>query len=134
MVSCKIVSGGKWTPLIGAFPPPSNIDHLPDLEEALNRFLGRNYILMGDLNAGTSRLQNPWSQEVSDFLDSFGLANLLVHFRQHLRLCHTKTWWKFQNVRLLLSCCNYVLGSDLRLFEMGEIRDSRNFASDHFAL
>ena len=36
VVSCKIVDGNRKTPLIGAYLPPPNLDHLPDLEESLN--------------------------------------------------------------------------------------------------
>ena len=35
MVKCKVVFGGQRTPFIGAYLPPSTLDHLPDLEEAL---------------------------------------------------------------------------------------------------
>ena len=41
MVSCEIVSGGQRTPLIGVYLPPSTLDHITDLEEALKRLPGR---------------------------------------------------------------------------------------------
>ena len=48
MVICEIVTGIKWTTLVIAYLPPANMDRLPDLEEALNRFLGRDTIVMGN--------------------------------------------------------------------------------------
>ena len=62
MVSCEVVSGDKQMPLIGAYIPLSSLDHLPDLEEALNRFMGRDPIVLGDLNAYIGRLGNPQDQ------------------------------------------------------------------------
>ena len=39
VVGCKVISGGNRTPLVGAYPPPpSTLEHLPDMEEALDRF------------------------------------------------------------------------------------------------
>ena len=35
MVSCEVVTGGKWTPLIITYLPISTLEHLADLEEAL---------------------------------------------------------------------------------------------------
>ena len=35
VVSCKTVTRHTWTPVIGAYLPPSMIDHLPDFEENL---------------------------------------------------------------------------------------------------
>ena len=46
MVSCEIVTGMQWTPLIRAYLLPANMDHLPDREEVLNGFLGKENIFM----------------------------------------------------------------------------------------
>ena len=40
IVSCKVVARDQQMPLIEAYLPPSTLDHLPDSEEALNRFMG----------------------------------------------------------------------------------------------
>ena len=82
MVSCKIVSGALRNPLIEAYLPPSIIYKLMDLEGAINRFPGREPIIMGDLNAYTGCLYNPWNQWVEDFLAYFGLVNLIGHIRE----------------------------------------------------
>ena len=59
MVIYEIVSGAHQTFIIKKYLPSSTIDHLPDLEEALNRFPGREPIVMGDLDADIGILQNP---------------------------------------------------------------------------
>ena len=94
VVICEMFFSAQRTPLIRMYPPPpqSTIDHLTDLEKALNLFLGRNPILMGDLNEDIGYLQNPWNQLVEDFLASFGLVDLLDHFRQRLCFFHMQTW------------------------------------------
>ena len=43
VVSCKLVAGNQQTPLIGEYLPPSTLDKLTYLEEALNRFLGKHH-------------------------------------------------------------------------------------------
>ena len=72
-------------PLIGAYMPLSTLDHLPDLEEALNRFPGSDPVFLWDLNPDIFRLNNPQDLQVDDFLASFGLVDLLGHFQQCLR-------------------------------------------------
>ena len=52
------------------------MDRLPDLNEELNDFLGRDPILMRDLNADVSYMVNPWNQQVADLLTSFRMVDL----------------------------------------------------------
>ena len=80
MVRCEIVSVNRLMPIIGAYLPPSTLDNLPNLEESLNIFLGRYPVILGELNADTSRLKNPWYQQVSGLLAYCGMVDLLVHF------------------------------------------------------
>ena len=47
MVICEIVAGIQRTTLIRYYLPPANMNRLPDLEKALNGFLGRDTIIMG---------------------------------------------------------------------------------------
>ena len=94
LVSCKIISGGQHTLLIGAYLPLSNIDHLLNLEEAVNRFQWRDSISIWDLNADIGRLQNPRIQQVADFLEYFGIVDILSHYRNRLRFCLMKTWFQ----------------------------------------
>ena len=114
--------------------PPYTIDHLPDLEEALNHFPGSYYIIVGGFKTNTGRLQNPQSQQVAYLMASFGLFGLLGHFRKRLQFRHMKTWWQFRQGKLLCSRCDYVLGLDRRLLGMVGIRDPRNFSYDPFEL
>ena len=66
MVICELVNGLVLTPLLGAYLPPSNIKHLPDLEEALKRF--KESIILGDLNVYPNEGRIPRSQKVADLL------------------------------------------------------------------
>ena len=73
----------SWRPktlIIGEYLPPSYLDHLPDLEEALNRFPSKYPVVLGDQNKYIGRIRNPRDQQVADFLVSFGLVDLLAHF------------------------------------------------------
>ena len=49
---------------------------------------------MRDLNADVVQITNPRNQKVADFLELFGLVELLVHFKQKMRFQYKKTWWK----------------------------------------
>ena len=91
MVIYKIVSVLHQTPLISAHLTPYTMDHLKNLEDALNHFPGRYLIVMGNLNADASQLQNTRNQQVTDFLASFGLVDLLGYFMQRLRFRHQQT-------------------------------------------
>ena len=77
VVICVVVTG-KRTLLIGAYLPPSNLDHLPELEEALKRFLDKYPIVLGDLNDDIQS-HNPCSKKVAEILMEFGMVNLLYH-------------------------------------------------------
>ena len=94
MVIFEIVSDRQHTPLIRAYLPLSTLDHLPYLEESLNRLLWRESIVIGDLSADIGRLKNPRSQQMADSLVSFGLVNLIRHFSQRLHFCHIKVCWQ----------------------------------------
>ena len=93
-VNCKNVSGNQRTPLIGLFLPPSTMVHIPDLEDVLNSFLGREYVILVGLNAEIVCLNNSHDQQVPDLLVFFGFLDLLVHFCQFLRHRHLQTWWQ----------------------------------------
>ena len=58
MVSYKVVARNQRTPLIGGYITPLTLEQLPDLEEALNRFPGREPVVL-DPNADIDRLRNP---------------------------------------------------------------------------
>ena len=48
VVSCEIITGLTRTPLVGAYLPLLIMEHLIDLEEALQHF--RDPVVLGDLN------------------------------------------------------------------------------------
>ena len=81
VVTCDVITSGKWNILIGAYLPSSTLEHLPDLEEALARFRDQGPIVLGDLKADISQYQNPYIQEVADLLMEFGMLDLHHHFR-----------------------------------------------------
>ena len=68
MVSCEVIAGGNWTPIIGAYLPPSNLEHLPDLEDSLTCFQYQYTIVLWELNADIGQSHNPLSHHVADLL------------------------------------------------------------------
>ena len=81
VISCKIVIGPTWTPIFGAYLPPSMLEHLPDFEEVLQRFKGRYPIILGDLNVDLDNTRSSGSQRVADLLTKYRLIDLVQHFR-----------------------------------------------------
>ena len=76
----KVVTDRKGTLVISAYLPPSTLEHLPELEEALIRFRYQDPIVLGDLSANIGQVQNLHSHQVAELLIEFGLMDLLHHF------------------------------------------------------
>ena len=67
VVSYKILTSRQRNPIIRAYLPPSTLDQLPDIWESLYQLPGREFIVIGKLNADIDRLQNLRSQQVENF-------------------------------------------------------------------
>ena len=134
MLISEVVTGRKRTPLIGTYLPPSTLEHLPDLEEAMTRFWDQYPIVLGYLNSNTGQSQNPLSQQVSDLLMQFELMDLLHHFWQCWRFRHIKTWSQARQGRLMQVICDYILGAYWCSFEMLGVRGINNYPSYHSVL
>ena len=99
VVSCEIVTGLTQTPLVGTYLPPLALEHLPDLEEALQRF--RDPILLGDLNVDLDKARILRIQQVADLLTEYGPVYLVHHFRQCRRFRNLKTWYQVRQGTVL---------------------------------
>ena len=77
MVICEVFTG-KLTPLTEEFVPPSTLDHLTGLVEALTHFWYQNSILLGDLHINIQD-HKQLSQHVAELLMEFGLVYLRYH-------------------------------------------------------
>ena len=80
--SCEVITSGKRILLNSAYPTPSTLEHLPDLEEALAHLWYQDPIVLGELNAKISLYQNPRSKKVAGILMEFGLMDLFYQFRK----------------------------------------------------
>ena len=79
---------------------------------------------MGDLNVDLSQ-ESPDSclSQVSSTLAAYGLEDLLPHFLQRQPYRDNCTWHQTQNSNIYRSRCDYILGTDRRLFQTVSIRD-----------
>ena len=75
VISCKIVAVITRTPLAGAYLPPLALEHLSDLEEALQLF--RDPIVLGYLNVDLDEARILRSQRVSELLVEYSLTDLV---------------------------------------------------------
>ena len=80
VVRCRIIAGLTCTPRVVTYLPPSTLEHLSDLEEALQRF--REPIVLGDLYVDLKETRSLLIQHVSNLLAKYGLIDLVRHFRQ----------------------------------------------------
>ena len=94
VVICKLATRLIWTPLFNVYLPPSMLEHLPDLEEALKRF--REPIFLGDLNMDLDDERIPRRKQVSDLLTEYGIIDLVLQFHQHRRFRNLNTWSQLQ--------------------------------------
>ena len=65
---------------------------------------------------------------------SFGLEDLLLHFKARRGFEHGKSWMQFRDGKMLRSRCDYLLGTDRRMFSNVCLRDPRLFTSDHYLI
>ena len=91
LTSCEVVTNIKWTPIIDAYFPTSTLEHLPYLEDSLERFQDQYPIVLGEMSVNIDKYQKPCSQQVADLLMDFCLMDLLHHFWQRWLLRHMKT-------------------------------------------
>ena len=132
MVSCKLVTRLIRTPLVGAYLPPSTLEHLPDLEEALKRF--KDPIVLGGLNVDLNKARILRSQQVADLIVEYGLIYLVSHYCQRHRFRNLKTWSQVQQGTVLWSRCDYIFGPDRHRFELIGIHNMWNFSSEKSVL
>jgi hypothetical protein len=62
---------------------------------------------------------------------SYGVEDLLLHFRQRRGFGQRFTWSQRRNEETISSRCDYILGCDRRMFTNVCLRNPRLFASDH---
>lgn len=74
------------------------------------------------------------TNQVAATLAVFGLEDFLHHFRQRKNFLHKQTWRKVMKGKLHRSRCDYIMGTDRRLFQTVSIRDPRHFSTDHLMI
>ena len=134
VVSCEIFTGPTWTTLVGAYLPHSTLEDLPDVNEVLQQFNGRDPIVLGDLNMELENTRSSQSQRVADPLIEYGIIDLVQKFIQRQCFQYLKTWTQVKQGTVLRSRCYYILGTDWRRFKHVNIRDVHNYTSDQFAI
>ena len=78
MVSCDIITGLTQNLIIGVYLPPLTLEHLPDLENSLQRF--RYLIFFGDLNVDLNEARSLRSQCELNLLAEYVLIDPVRHF------------------------------------------------------
>jgi hypothetical protein len=118
--------------MIGAYIPPQDTTTLHYISKASDRFAGQPIILLGDINVDL-RTQTPDNRdtEIMALLATLGLEDMAAHFIQRKKFRHGNTWQMERDGTTLQSQCDYILGTDRRIFKYISIKDPF-YNSDHF--
>jgi hypothetical protein len=92
------------------------------------------YILLGDLNANLRYPRDDRAIAVAATVASFGLIDMLGHFRQRKKFRHGMTWQMRRRERIIMSRCDYILSTDRRIFSNVTIREPRHYTTDHYMI
>jgi hypothetical protein len=76
VLSAVVICGNHRIPLIGVCSPPSSLNSLPELVAALDRFAGRDSILLGDLNVNLEDSTSTRNHDAATVLASHGLFDV----------------------------------------------------------
>ena len=85
VVRCKIVTKHTRTPLLRVYLTPSALEHLPEIEEAIHQFEGRDPIFLVDLNVDLDNAPSSRRQRMAYLLTEYNLIGLIHNFRQRRR-------------------------------------------------
>ena len=132
VLSFQLVTGGLRVAAVGAYVPPDDLSTLEFINRALDDLpQGQKPLLLGDLNMDLEDPRDDRAYSIAADMASFGFEDMLAHFRQRRGFRHGKTWMQHRNNEVLRSRCDYILGTDRRLFNKVCLRDPRLFSSDH---
>jgi exonuclease III len=118
VISFEIVTGKLCFSCVGAYIPPGDTTTIDNIKIAIER-LPRNspLILLGDLNADILHPQNDRSTEVASMAASFGLDDLLRHFKQKHRFRSGFTWRTRRGQGTVMSRCDSIFCADRQIFK-----------------
>jgi endonuclease/exonuclease/phosphatase family metal-dependent hydrolase len=132
VISFELVTGSRRIPAVGAYVPPADLSTMEFVNRAMEALpQGLRPLLLGDLNVDLDDLRNDRARSMAADLASYGFEDLLPHFRQRCGFCHGTTWWQHRDGGTVRSRCDYILGTDRRMFKNVSLRDPRLFSSDH---
>jgi hypothetical protein len=132
VISFQLVAASRRWGVVGAYIPPADlktVEYITQAFEALPRAIPP--ILLGDLNVDLDNPRDDRGQAIATEVAGLGLEDLLLHFRQRRGFRHGKTWMQHRDGQTVRARCDYLLGTDRRMFSNVAIRDPRLFTSDH---
>jgi exonuclease III len=133
VISFELVTGKRRFSCVGAYIPPGDTTTIDNITIAIERLPRNNpIILLGDLNADILHPQNDRSTEVASMAASFGLDDLLRHFKQKHRFRSGFTWRMRRGQGMVMSRCDSIFCTDRRIFKNVAIREPRHYSSDHY--
>jgi exonuclease III len=132
VISCQLVTGQWWIPVVGAYIPPADESTLEFIRHAMGDQPQRcSPLLLGDLNVNLVDLRDNRARAVAADLATYGFEDLLLQFRQHRGRHHGHTWKQHRDGMMVCSHCDYILGLDPRMFSNVCLKDPCLYASDH---
>ena len=107
---------------------------IPFAGPALLRFPGHKLTVLSDLNVDLMKPMTQRCHQVAGALATFGLQDMLQHFKQQTNFSHKLTWWQKCRGKIQRARNDCILEADRRLFQNVSIWDPRKFSTDHCML
>jgi hypothetical protein len=100
VLSFVIVMGSQCFYVVGCYIPPTDLNTLPQVEQALKECLkGHTPFLIGDLNVKLHAPRDKQNEQIAEVVkDICGLTDLSKHFHQQSR-GHTRGRWTWRMIR-----------------------------------
>jgi hypothetical protein len=92
------------------------------------------YIVLGDLKANLRYPRDNMAVAVAATVRSFGLVDMLGHFRQRKKFRHRMTWQMRRRERIMMSRYDTILSTYRRIFSNVTIREPRHYTTDHYMI
>jgi hypothetical protein len=116
-------------------PPPCDTTTIECIHEAMERLPTQNsYILLGDLNMNLRYQRDDRVVAVAATVASFGLVDMLGHFRERKKFWHGMKWQMRRRERIIMSRCDYIFSTDRIIFSNVTIREPRHYTTDGYMI
>jgi hypothetical protein len=131
VIGFQLVSDNRRYSCVGGYIPPNDMEAIGNIEAAFREAPRNTIILLGDLNMDLVRPHNDRGMEIATMVANLGVEDIIQYFCQKQKHRKGSTWRMQRGDRWIKSRCDYILGTDKRIFKKISVKEPRHFYSDH---